>query len=301
MRNLTLLLILLLSHSVFAQKDKAVKQVVDDFFVAMEAKDTLALDALMHPNCMLYSTKYDKEGKVKNEVLYKAALLGFMKRAIEKKYKYDEKLWSYDIQIDENIATVWTEYTMFIGDNLDKLSHCGTNIFNLMRNEQKEWVITSISDTRRKQDCIEEESPQTQQEVVNTLLDDWHKAAATADADAFFGKMTEDGIYIGTDASERWLRDDLREWSKFAFDREVAWAFEPQKREVYFSDNYKTAWFEESLDTWMGVCRGSGVLVKQAGEWKIKHYHLSVTIPNDLVNCFIHLVEKGKCKRKRKK
>jgi hypothetical protein len=32
----------------------------------------------------------------------------------------------------------------------------------------------------------------------------------------------------------------------------------------------------------MKICRGSGVLVKVNGKWKIKHYVLSMTIPNDV-------------------
>ena len=31
----------------------------------------------------------------------------------------------------------------------------------------------------------------------------------------------------------------------------------------------------------MKICRGSGVLVLEKGEWKIKHYVLSMTIPNE--------------------
>ncbi len=31
----------------------------------------------------------------------------------------------------------------------------------------------------------------------------------------------------------------------------------------------------------MGLCRGSGILQKKNGEWKIMQYVLSVTIPND--------------------
>ena len=31
----------------------------------------------------------------------------------------------------------------------------------------------------------------------------------------------------------------------------------------------------------MKICRGSGILVKENKEWKIKHYVLSMTIPND--------------------
>jgi hypothetical protein len=42
----------------------------------------------------------------------------------------------------------------------------------------------------------------------------------------------------------------------------------------------------------MGVCRGSGVLEKTKQGWKIKQYHLSVTVPNDLVRDFISLVDR---------
>jgi hypothetical protein len=39
----------------------------------------------------------------------------------------------------------------------------------------------------------------------------------------------------------------------------------------------------------MLLCRGSGVLKKVNGEWKISHYVLSITIPNDEVNPVIAL------------
>jgi ketosteroid isomerase-like protein len=35
------------------------------------------------------------------------------------------------------------------------------------------------------------------------LLDSWHKAAE-AKFDAYFDKMTEDAVFIGTDATENW-------------------------------------------------------------------------------------------------
>jgi hypothetical protein len=34
----------------------------------------------------------------------------------------------------------------------------------------------------------------------------------------------------------------------------------------------------------MKICRGSGVVVKINNTWKIKHYVLSMTIPNDNTN-----------------
>ena len=43
------------------------------------------------------------------------------------------------------------------------------------------------------------------------------------------------------------------------------------------------AWFDELLDTQMKLCRGSGVLQKIDGKWKIAHYVLSIAVPNENV------------------
>lgn len=285
------LLIALWSNAIQAQSKGEIRKVIDNFFVAMEAKDTTALDQSMHDQCVLFTT-LTQNGTPKIQAVPKASFLTFMKRVIAKKYVYDERLWNYDISQDDNLAIVWTEYTMFTGAT-NQLSHCGVNVFTLGKSEKGTWLITNITDTRRKENCITEETVVENKGMVENVLNHWHEASATADADAFFGAMTEDGIYLGTDASERWLRDELREWSKFAFERDTAWAFTASKREIYFSNNQKTAWFEEMLDTQMGTCRGSGVLVKKDGVWKIKHYDLAIMVPNDLVKDFKKLVAMG--------
>ncbi len=56
------------------------------------------------------------------------------------------------------------------------------------------------------------------------------------------------------------------------------------KRNIYFSKDGKLAWFDELLDTQMKICRGSGVVEKINGNWKVKQYVLSMTIPNDVVD-----------------
>jgi len=131
---------------------------------------------------------------------------------------------------------------------------------------------------------------QTEDEnVIDVLIDQWHHAASVADEDVFFGFMTEECIYIGTDITEKWKRDELKTWSAKFFDKESAWSFTAFEREIYFNEN--TAWFDEKLNTWMGECRGSGVLIKTKEGWKLTHYHLSVTIPNDKIQGFIDLVK----------
>ena len=116
---------------------------------------------------------------------------------------------------------------------------------------------------------------------INILLDSWHKAAAEAKFDAYFNALTEDAVFIGTDATENWNKKAFQAFAKPYFDKGKAWSFKSLERHVYFAKDNKTAWFDELLDTQMKICRGSGVLVKIGNEWKIQHYVLSMTIPND--------------------
>ena len=117
--------------------------------------------------------------------------------------------------------------------------------------------------------------------AINTVLDNWHKAAAKANFNDYFNAMANDAIFIGTDATENWNKKAFEAYSKPHFDKGKAWSFTPLERHIYFSKDRKTAWFDELLNTQMKICRGSGILEKVKGFWKIKHYVLSMTIPND--------------------
>jgi len=119
---------------------------------------------------------------------------------------------------------------------------------------------------------------------IDALLNQWHKDAAVANAEAYFGAMADDGIFIGTDATENWNKKQFQAFAKPYFDKGKAWDFKPFERHIYLSADGKTAWFDELLDTWMKICRGSGVLQKEGNVWKIKHYVLSTTVPNDNIN-----------------
>lgn len=132
---------------------------------------------------------------------------------------------------------------------------------------------------------------QQQHTDIQAFIDSWHKAAASANADAFFDAMATDCIYIGTDKNERWTKEEFKSFAKPYFDKGKAWDFKPYDRDVHVTSDGKSAWFSELLNTWMGVCRGSGILMKNNGRWVLKQYHLSVTVPNDLIRDFITLVE----------
>ena len=116
---------------------------------------------------------------------------------------------------------------------------------------------------------------------INETIDNWHKAAATANYEVYFNLMEDDAIFIGTDATENWSKKAFQEYAKPHFNKGKAWSFTTLERHVFTDKSGKIAWFDELLDTQMKICRGSGVLVQENGQWKIKHYVLSMTVPND--------------------
>jgi hypothetical protein len=121
-----------------------------------------------------------------------------------------------------------------------------------------------------------------QESEINLILNNWHKAAAEANFNSYFDAMADDAIFIGTDATENWNKPAFIQFAKPYFDKGKAWNFTSLERNIYFSSDKKTAWFDELLNTQMKICRGSGVLVlDEKGNWKIKQYVLSMTIPND--------------------
>lgn len=129
--------------------------------------------------------------------------------------------------------------------------------------------------------------------AVNTVLDDWHLAATEANFENYFNKMDRISVFIGTDATENWTKKQFMGFSKPFFDKGKAWDFKTLERTIYVNTSGDFVWFDELLNTWMGTCRGSGVLEKSNNEWKIKQYVLSVSIPNDDVQAVIAAKKKN--------
>jgi len=63
--------------------------------------------------------------------------------------KWDERLLDYKVQIDGNLAHVWTPYEFWFND---EFSHCGANAFTLAKTDAG-WKIIHLIDSRRKSDC----------------------------------------------------------------------------------------------------------------------------------------------------
>jgi len=123
-----------------------------------------------------------------------------------------------------------------------------------------------------------------QKKNIGIVLDNLNEYAAKADFKNYFSLFAEESTFIGTDATEIWNKKEFMDFAKPYFDKGKAWNFKSLKRNIYFSKDGNYAWFDELLDTQMKICRGSGVLEKIGGKWKIKKYVLSMTVPNEVTN-----------------
>lgn len=123
-------------------------------------------------------------------------------------------------------------------------------------------------------------SAETPSPAISRVLDDWHDAAAKADEERYFGHFAPGAVFLGTDATERWTLPQFRAYAHPHFAKGKAWSFRATRRDITFTGD--VAWFDEDLETPnMGPARGSGVLLREAGTWKIVHYNLALTIPNE--------------------
>jgi len=118
---------------------------------------------------------------------------------------------------------------------------------------------------------------------IENLIDKWHGLSAKADA-KYFDLMTDSAVFIGTDKTEVWPKKEFMDFALPRFAEGDGWEFKVLSRNIYSKDGIY--WFDEQLDTWMGICQASGVVVREKGSWKIAHYQLSLTIENDLIEAF---------------
>lgn len=124
--------------------------------------------------------------------------------------------------------------------------------------------------------------------AVDAVLTAFHTAAADADGKTYFSLLTDDAIYIGTDASERWTSEEFKAFAEPFFSQGSGWTYTATERHITVGPVGSVAWFDEMLwNETYGVCRGTGVLVEgHDGAWRIAQYHLTFPIPNDLAREF---------------
>jgi hypothetical protein len=145
---LPFILCMLLMNAAKAQETEHVRKTVDQLFDGMRTGDSTLLQKVFDPNCSLTSFSRNKKDSVE---IHKSDASSFIKAAGKPhKEKWDERIYDVKILVDDRLATVWAPYKFYLGD---QFSHCGVNVFTLIKSESG-WKIYEIKDTRRKTDCL---------------------------------------------------------------------------------------------------------------------------------------------------
>jgi Putative lumazine-binding len=143
MKTVHLLLLFLISHFSFAQ-EKEIQQTIETFFEAFHQRDSVKLQSVCSENLVLHSISESGNGtKLSVE---KASNFYKSIASIPIAMKFEEKILSYNIQVDGAMAHAWTPYEFYVNG---KLSHSGVNSFQLFK-ENEVWKVVYILDTRRK-------------------------------------------------------------------------------------------------------------------------------------------------------
>jgi hypothetical protein len=126
----------------------SVRTTVINLFSAMKNADSILLKACFADSAILQTIYHDKSGLVKVRDEKVAEFISFVGN--EQKGNADERITIHSINIDGDLAILWTPYSFYYKG---KFSHCGVNSFHLVRFNTG-WKIQYLIDTRRKNGCI---------------------------------------------------------------------------------------------------------------------------------------------------
>lgn len=132
-----------------AEKE-AVKKVVEGFFEAFHKQDSLGMKSFVGDNVVLQTTGRNKEGKT----MLRTTPIGKLYASIVSipdSVSFEEKLTSWNIQVDRTMANAWVGYEFWLNGNF---SHCGINSFQMV-DFDGEWKIIYLIDTRGREECLE--------------------------------------------------------------------------------------------------------------------------------------------------
>ena len=130
------------------------------------------------------------------------------------------------------------------------------------------------------------------EQSIDKVLNSFHQAAADAQAKPYFNLLSQDAVFLGTDASERWSKEEFKAFVVPYFSKGKGWLYTPTERNISLVKQGQVAFFDELLfSESYGTCRGSGILIKTEQGWKISQYNLSIPMPNGLAKALVKQIK----------
>ncbi len=130
-----------------AQRDERdVLAVVRQLFDGMRERDTAKMRALLHSDARLVSAA-DRNGVPVAQIDSPSTWLQGVMRATGG--TLDERIRNPVVKVDGGLASVWVEYSFYLGD---QLRHCGVDAFHLVKTAEG-WRIVDLADTRHREGC----------------------------------------------------------------------------------------------------------------------------------------------------
>lgn len=131
---------------------------------------------------------------------------------------------------------------------------------------------------------------------IENVLNTFHQAAADANQDLYFSLLDEQAIFLGTDGSERWNKQEFAKFVTPYFSKGQGWLYQPGQRNITLvaknNSSEQIAFFDELLENNnYGQCRGTGILRLTSSGWKILQYNLSIPVPNGIASNVVEKIQ----------
>ncbi len=150
MKKIYGLMCLMIALNTYSQKPEGdkVKATIEHFFEGFHKQDSTLMIKTLSRDVVLQTIGRNKKGvsRIKTEKfddLIRSII------SIPDSVQFQEKLLSFNIQIDGAMANAWVPYEFWLNNSFH---HCGVNSFQLFK-EDENWKIIYLIDTRRRAGC----------------------------------------------------------------------------------------------------------------------------------------------------
>src|SRR5690606_22985308 len=122
-------------------EQNAVQETIERFFEGFHKQDSILIKSTLYKVVVMQTIGKDSLDKA---ILKQEKISDFLKSivSIPKTTKFEERILSYYIKIDGEMATAWTSYEFWRNGSF---SHCGVNSFQLFK-DKEDWKIIYIID-----------------------------------------------------------------------------------------------------------------------------------------------------------